>query len=176
MGKGNIVLIGFMGCGKTTVGKALSKEIGKPVLDTDVWIERKQQKTITEIFREDGEDAFREMETDCLKQLLSLEEKHIISVGGGLPQKKENRKILHSLGTVVYLKIAPEEVFLRLQEDTDRPLLQVENPIVRIRELLTRREPLYMACADIVIDVTQKTIEEIVQEILSRQSEQEEGI
>lgn len=165
--KNNIILIGFMGCGKTSVGIKLSYRLKHTFLDTDKQIERKRGRSISEIFATDGEAAFRQMETDCLKELIADEgsSMQIFSVGGGTPVKEENRGLLKQLGTVIYLKVSPDVVYERLKEDTTRPLLQTENPKARIEELLSARKDAYEGAADVIIEVDEKSLEEIVEEI-----------
>ena len=143
--KDNIILIGFMGCGKTSVGIKLSYRLKQTFLDTDKQIEKKQGRSIREIFASDGEAAFRQMETECIKELLAGtgNSKQIFSTGGGTPVKEENRELLKRLGTVVYLKVSPEVVYERLKGDTSRPLLQTDNPKGRIEELLGSRKEAY---------------------------------
>lgn len=163
--KDNIILIGFMGSGKTSVGIRLSYQLKRTMIDTDKWIEQKQKQTVSEIFARSGEEAFRRMETDCLKELIRTADKQIISVGGGLPMKEENHGLLKELGTVFYLRATPEAVYDRLKTDTTRPLLQVEDPRERIRTLLELREPVYEACADVTLDVSDKSFDEILEQI-----------
>ena len=167
--KDNIILIGFMGCGKSSVGFKLSYYLRRTLLDTDKWIEKKQGISISEIFDRYGESAFRQMETDCLKALLQTEEHQIIATGGGLPIREENHELLKQLGCVYYLKATPEVVYERLKGDTTRPLLQGENPMEKIESLLNVREPVYEQCADYVIEVSGKTFEEILEEIASKE-------
>ena len=126
--KDNIILTGFMGSGKTSVGIRLSYRMKQTMIDTDKWIEQRQKMSVSEIFAAYGESAFRKMETDCLKELIRTADHQIISVGGGLPMRKENHALLKELGKVFYLKITSEAVYERLKSDTTRPLLQVENP------------------------------------------------
>lgn len=163
--KDNIILIGFMGSGKTSVGIRLSYQLKRTMIDTDKWIEQKQKRTVSEIFAQSGEEAFRMMETDCLKELIRTADKQIISVGGGLPMKEENHALLRELGTVFYLSATPETVYERLKTDTTRPLLQVEDPEERIRTLLKQRAPVYEACADVVLDVSDRSFDEILEQI-----------
>lgn len=163
--KDNIILIGFMGSGKTSVGIKLSYQLKRTMIDTDKWIEQKQKMTVAEIFEAYGEDAFRSMETQCLKELIEVAEKQIISVGGGLPMKEENHRLLKQLGTVYYLRVRPEVVYERLKSDTTRPLLQVDNPMERIQTLMEQRSTIYERCADISIDVSDLTFEEILEQI-----------
>lgn len=163
--KDNLILIGYMGCGKSSVGVKLSYRLKRTLIDTDKWIENKQNMTIAEIFASEGEEAFRRMETDCLKELIKCADKQIISVGGGLPIKEENHELLRQLGRVIYLKVTPETVYERLKGDTTRPLLQVEDPMKKIREMLDIRGPVYEKCADVVIEVSHKSFVQIVEEI-----------
>ena len=164
--KDNIILIGFMGSGKTSVGIKLSYHMKRTMIDTDKWIEQKQKKTISEIFDIYGEEAFRKMETECIKELICKEDRQIISVGGGLPIREENHDLLKQLGKVVYLKVRPETVYERLKNDTSRPLLQVEDPLKQINGLMAQRAPVYEKCADIVIDVSDKSFDEILEQIV----------
>lgn len=161
----NIILIGFMGSGKSSVGVRLSYQMKRTMIDTDKWIEQKHKRTVSEIFAHSGEASFRDMETDCLKELIRQADKQIISVGGGLPLRKENHGLLKELGVVLYLKVTPETVYQRLKTDTTRPLLQVEDPEKRIRTLLEERAPIYEACADIVLDVSELSFDEILEQI-----------
>lgn len=165
--KDNIILIGFMGCGKTSVGVRLSYQMRRTMIDTDKWIENKQKMTISDIFGTYGEEAFRRMETECLKELIQTAERQIISVGGGLPVREENHRLLKELGKVVYLKVMPETVYLRLKEDTSRPLLQVEDPLKQICALMQKRAPVYEACADVVIEVSELSFDEIMNQIMA---------
>ncbi len=165
--KDNIILIGFMGCGKTSVGVRLSYQMRRTMIDTDKWIENKQKMTISDIFDTYGEEAFRRMETECLKELIQTAERQIISVGGGLPVREENHRLLKELGKVIYLKVTPETVYLRLKEDTSRPLLQVEDPLKQICTLMQKRAPVYEACADVIIEVSELSFDEIMNQIMA---------
>ncbi len=163
--KDNIILIGFMGCGKTSVGIRLSYRLKQTMIDTDKWIERRQGMSVSEIFATQGEEAFRSMETECLKELLRTVEGQIISVGGGFPMREENHELLKKLGRVFYLSAAPETIYERVKSDTTRPLLQVADPMGRIRALLKQRAPVYEACADVTLEVSDKTFDEILDQI-----------
>lgn len=165
MKKDNIVLIGFMGCGKSTIGIRLSYRMRRVVEDTDKLIEKKQEKKISDIFAQEGEVFFRELETELLKELIEKLQGYIVSVGGGTPVREVNRNLLKQLGKVVYLRIRPETVYERLKYDTTRPLLQCENPLERIRTLMKARKEAYESCADIIIDVDELSVEEIVDRI-----------
>lgn len=158
----NIVLIGFMGSGKTTMGIKLSYKYRMPVEDTDKLIERAEGRTISEIFATKGEAYFRQAETKLLESLLEKKEEKIYSVGGGTPVKPENRTLLKQLGTVVYLRVKPEIVYERLKCDTSRPLLQCADPLSRIRELMGQRESAYEACADLIVDTDDLGVDAIL--------------
>ena len=162
---GNVILIGFMGCGKSTVGLRLSYRLRKPVIDTDKEIEKAEKRSISDIFQTEGEAYFRDKETECLKNLLKTSGNQIISVGGGLPMREVNRQLLHQLGQVVYLRAKAETIYDRLKYDTTRPLLQGENPQEKIRSLMTQREQNYKEASDIIIDVDGKDFEQIIGEI-----------
>ncbi|MCM1100777.1 MAG: shikimate kinase [Clostridium sp.] len=164
----NIILIGFMGSGKTTLGIKLSYRLRRPVEDTDKMIERRQGMSISEIFEREGEEAFRRMETDLLRELADSESERIYSVGGGTPMRQENRELLQRCGTVVYLRARPETIYGRLKGDTTRPLLQCEDPEERIRGLLEERREAYESCADFIIDVDDVSAETILTEIMGK--------
>lgn len=162
---GNVILIGFMGCGKSSVAVKLSYRMKQSVTDTDKLIEKKQGKTITEIFAQDGEEAFREMETEVLKSLKETAKNQIISVGGGVPVKEENRVLMKEIGKVVYLRAKPETLYERVKDDTGRPLLQCDDPLEKIRTLLEERKEAYEAAADLIVDVDDKNYGQILYEI-----------
>lgn len=151
--KKNLILIGFMGSGKTTVGVKLSYRLRMPVEDTDKMIEKRCGMSISEIFADKGEEAFRAMETGILREIAAQDFGHIYSVGGGTPVREENRPLLRACGTVVYLRAKPETIYERLRGDTTRPLLQCADPLTRIRTLMAERSAAYEECADLIVDV-----------------------
>lgn len=162
----NVILIGYMGCGKTSLGKKLSYKERIALLDTDKMIEQKQGMTVAEIFDQKGEGAFRMMETECLEEIMGYSERYVISVGGGLPIKEENRELLKKLGTVIYLRAEPDTIYERLKNDTSRPLLRGENPRGKIEAMIKQRGSVYELAADYIIDVDAKGYETIIGEIL----------
>lgn len=162
---GNVILIGFMGCGKSSVAVKLSYRMKQSMTDTDKLIEKKQGKTIAEIFAQDGEEAFRDMETEALRSLKETAKNQIISVGGGLPVREENRALMKEIGKVVYLRAKPETLYERVKEDNGRPLLQCDDPLERIRTLLEERKEAYEAAADLTVDVDDKNFGQILYEI-----------
>ena len=162
---GNVILIGFMGSGKTTVGLRLSYRLRRTVIDTDKEIEREEKRSISDIFAAEGEAYFRDKETACLKKLLKDAHNQIISVGGGLPIREENRMLLHELGLVFYLQASAQTIYERLKHDTTRPLLQGADPQNKIKTLLDERDGYYMEAADVVINVDDKDFDKILSEI-----------
>ena len=162
----NVILIGYMGCGKSSVGVKLSYRMKKSLIDTDKEIERLQGMSISDIFAKKGEETFRQMETEYIKGILHNQNFYVISTGGGLPLREENQKILKQLGTVVYLRTKPETIYARLKGDTTRPLLQCENPKEKIRKMIETRKEAYEKCADVIVDTDQLTLAEIVDRIV----------
>ncbi|MCR5011058.1 MAG: shikimate kinase [Lachnospiraceae bacterium] len=165
----NIVLIGYMGSGKSSVAKALSVKTGMKLLDTDQQIEKEENRRISDIFAADGEQAFRDMETALLKKMLNDGFQGIISTGGGMPVRDENRPLLKQLGQVIYLKTGVDTLTMRLTGDGSRPLLQgetAESKRRKIEEMLTRREPSYMEASDAVIPTDDVTTDALADEIL----------
>lgn len=163
--KKNLVLIGFMGSGKTSVGLRMSYRMRMPVEDTDKLIERREQRSITEIFAKEGEAYFRQLETELLSELAEKGRNAIYSVGGGTPVCPQNRELLRQLGKVVLLRVRPETVYERLKTDTTRPLLQCEDPLGRIQELMESRREAYESCADIILDVDHMEMDDILMKI-----------
>jgi len=164
--KDNIILIGFMGSGKTTLGIRLSYRLKMPVEDTDKMIEQREGKSVSDIFKEDGEEYFRKRETELLKYISTRKYSRIISVGGGTPVKEENRPLLKKCGIVVYLRAEPETVYERLKDDTTRPLLACDDPLSKIRSLMESRSKAYEESADIILDVDSDDTDEIINKVI----------
>ena len=163
----NIILIGFMGCGKSSLGRRLAETLKCNFLDTDELIEEEQNRSISDIFATDGESAFREMETECLRGLIKKGgDGFVLSVGGGLPIREINRNLLKELGTVVFLRVSGEVVYKRLRNDNTRPLLQDKNPRGRIEDLMSARKGYYEAAAEYVVNVDDRSFDDIIEEIL----------
>ena len=162
----HIVLIGFMGSGKSTMGKLIANKLNCPFVDTDHYIEKKEGRSISEIFTDDGEEYFRNLETEIAKELLFQKEKTVIAMGGGTPLKEENRELLRKADAyVIFLKVTGSQAYERLKEDTQRPLLQVDNPKEKIESLLTIRNPIYESLADYVLLEEKKTLDDIYYEL-----------
>lgn len=166
--RGSVILIGFMGSGKSTAGIGLSYKLQCTLTDTDKMIERQEGRSISEIFAAEGENYFRKKETELLRKLKEEKARRVFSVGGGTPLREENRRLLRGLGTVVYLKVSAETVYERLKDDRTRPLLQGDDPMGKIRKLLGEREELYRKAADIVIAADGKKTGQIVEEIAEK--------
>lgn len=156
----NIVLIGFMGSGKTTVGRILAAKTGLRFVDTDEEIEKAAGKPIPQIFREIGEDGFRELESSALAGLAG---RHglVVSTGGGIVIRPANRELLRRIGFVVWLAADEKTIYRRVSKSRDRPLLRNPNPRETIRNLLAARSALYAQSCDLRIDTAQLTSEEI---------------
>lgn len=163
---GHIFLIGFMGSGKSSVGKGLSERMGRPLLDTDHMIEEMAKKPISRIFSEEGEAHFRELETKVLKEL-PTERGFVISCGGGMALKEENVRLMKEKGKVVFLQATPETILNRVKSSNKRPILEGNKNIPFISELMEKRVPFYNKASDMEVIVDDKSILEICDEILS---------
>lgn len=159
----NIILTGFMGVGKTSAGTRLAKDLGYTFVDTDELIEADQKMAITEIFVKRGEPYFRDVEARIIGQVLAGEGQ-VISTGGGAVIRDENRKAFKEGGLTVCLTARPEVVYNRIKHETHRPLLQVADPLIKIRELLKTREKFYRQ-ADLIIDTSEKAVADVINEI-----------
>ena len=163
----NIVLIGFMGSGKSSIARELSGALGYPMIDTDALIVERAGKPIRDIFAQEGEDAFREMESTVLRELEeSLPPHHIIATGGGTIGRAANREILRRMGFVVWLVVSAEEIIKRTENSRERPLLNNDNQMETINRLLDERRELYRATAHQEIETDELTFPEITTGIL----------
>jgi shikimate kinase len=161
----NVILIGFMGSGKSTVGKLLTQELGFKFLDTDKLIEKKERRKISDIFAQAGEKYFRKLETDCIKKL-AWRQNLVLATGGGIILKKINARLLRKMGPVVYLKVSPKKVLERLGEDQARPLLNVSQRLKKIRQILKTRKENYLQAADLVVNTDNLLPSQIVKKIV----------
>lgn len=168
--KRHVFLIGFMGAGKSTVARKLARSIGLSSVDMDIYLERREGKAIKDIFAESGEEAFRAIETDVLKELIG-KEPLIISCGGGVITKPENRALLHENGFVVNLNVDVEEAASRISNKSTRPLFQ---DLEAAKALSEKRKPLYEEAAHVTIDTAHKSIGAITYQV--RSTLEEEGI
>lgn len=160
----NIVLTGFMGTGKTEVGKILSQKLGLSLVDADAEIEREQETTITDIFRRLGEAAFRDIETSVIRRLSALNN-IVLSTGGGVVLRKQNMELLRENGIIVCLAASPETILRRTGTSGHRPLLQTDNPLQKIRELYDFRKPYYDE-ADLIIETDDLGPFQVAEEII----------
>ena len=149
----NIVLIGFMGSGKSTVGRIVARKLRFRFLDTDKFVEERARMSIPEIFKRHEEAYFRERETAVLESLLGVRH-HVFATGGGVVTQPGNIPILRQLGLVVLLKADPEVIYRRVSRNTQRPLLQAGNPRERVLEMMAVRQPLYERAAQFQVDST----------------------
>lgn len=171
----NLILIGYMGCGKTTIGKQFAKSYDYKFCDTDYLIEKHTKTKISDIFASKGEAYFRNLETHTLETIQGQLKQTVLSTGGGMPCREENVNLLQSIGTVIYLKVSKETLLHRLKEDTTRPLLQGDNLEAKVEEMLMQRNPLYEKAANYVIDTdnhTPKEVAEIIYELMREESDQ----
>jgi shikimate kinase len=158
-----IVLIGFMGTGKTAVGKRLAERLGCEFVDLDAIIERLAGMTITEIFRRHGEPYFREMEKKVVAELRGRQDV-VVAAGGGAVLDRDNVENLQKMGPLVHLMARPEVIARRISEQHHRPLMEVADRRGRIEQMLAVRLPFY-AVADLDIDTSNLSVEEIVEKI-----------
>lgn len=164
-----IFLIGYRCTGKTTIAGLLAKELGRDALDADVLLEQRLGRSIRDIFAEEGEASFREHEASQLREL-SARQRHVIATGGGVILRDDNRALLRSSGTCVWLTADPATLWQRLQADQksrgQRPDLTTGG-LAEIEDLLQKRTPLYEACASVTVSTVARTPGEIVAEILA---------
>ncbi len=163
----NVVLIGFMGSGKSSVGRIIAKKLGKRFIDMDDVIEDKASMSINDIFAKFGEEHFRDIESE-VALMLAEDNNLVISCGGGVILREKNMRALKKNGMVFYLKASPESIYRRVKDDNSRPLLKVKDPLAQIKQLLSVRELLYNQWADIVIDTDSKSLEEVAEEIMKQ--------
>ena len=160
----NIALIGFMGTGKTSVGRLVAEQLHFDYLDTDEVIQSSTGRTITEIFSTDGEAAFRKMEQELVGEL-AARTKTVIATGGGLPMNPQNLVSLKTHALVVCLWASPEKIWERVRNQTHRPLLNAPNPKEKISELLAARAPFYRQ-ADVLLNTELRAVREVTQQVI----------
>ena len=170
MNEKNIILIGFMGCGKTTVGKKIARQLSRQFIDTVKYIEKSQERTISTIFAEEGEAAFRQMEQDAAAAL-AQEKNLVIATGGGMVKSPAAMQALSSTGLVVYLKATAEQIYQNIGSDTTRPLLQTEDKLGTIRRMMAEREELYQRYANVTVPLQGHSISATCRLLLTRLEE-----
>jgi len=166
----SIILIGPMGAGKSTIGRSLAAKIGFDFLDTDLVIEEKTGADIAWIFDVEGESGFRDRESQILRELAAAK-RRVLATGGGIIVREENRDFLKDQEVVVYLKASIAQLIARTSKDKKRPLLQVENPVEKIKSLVAEREPFYQEVATHTVETDGHSPRATVQNIIKLLSE-----
>jgi shikimate kinase len=164
---GNIYLVGMMGAGKTTVGRALARRLKLRFVDSDHEIEARCGVKIPVVFEIEGEAGFRAREVQAIAELTSLQG-IVLATGGGVVLDEDNRRALAAHGTVVYLRATPEHLYERVRQDRNRPLLAGGDPLERLRELYRARDPLYREVADVVIDTGRQSVQALARALLEQ--------
>ncbi len=162
---GNIFLVGMMGSGKTTMGRLLAKKLDKTFIDCDEEIQKRTGVSITHIFDVEGEAGFRKRESAVVRELVQMNN-IVLATGGGAVLDKENRAMLASNGTVIYLKGSVHDLWHRTRHDRSRPLLQTEDPLARLKELYKQRDPLYAEVADLVVQSGKQSAQHLMLKLL----------
>lgn len=153
------------GCGKSTVGRSLARHLGVRLVDTDAEVERRVGMPVRAYFETHGEPAFRDVEQEVVDEV-TRQEGLVIATGGGAVLRQANRDALHERARVFYLRATPEELHRRLRHDTHRPLLQVADPLRRLRDLYRERDPLYRRTAHFTVDNARPSVQGLVHRIL----------
>jgi shikimate kinase len=161
-----IILIGLPGSGKSTVGRQLARKLSASFMDSDHLIEQRLGCSIREYFEREGEVAFRDVEEAVLADTVAAHAEQVgnavLATGGGAVLRENNRKLLHGAGRVVYLRSSPEDLYKRLRHDRNRPLLQVGDPMQRLRELYAVRDPLYRETAHFQVETGRPSVATLV--------------
>jgi len=160
----NIFLVGLMGAGKTTIGKLLARQRGLEFIDSDQEIVARCGVSIPTIFEIEGEAGFRKREVAMIDEL-SRRDGIVLATGGGAVLLEENRAALKARGTVVYLRCQPQELYLRTRHDKNRPLLQTDDPLRKLKDLYALRHPLYMQVADMVLESGRQSAAQLVKRL-----------
>ena len=167
---GNLYLVGMMGAGKTTVGRLLARRLKLRFVDSDHEIEKRCGVKVPLIFDIEGESGFRAREAQTIAELAALEG-IVLATGGGAVLAKENRERLAECGTVIYLRARPEDLYERVRQDRNRPLLATPDPLARLRELYIQRDPLYREVADMVVDTGRQTVQSLARSLADQLGE-----
>ena len=162
-----LALVGMPGSGKSTVGRQIARRIGCDFIDSDQLIEQRLGCSIKEYFERQGEAAFRDVESQVLEEV-TRQDHGVLATGGGAVLRPTNRAVLHERTTVCYLRVSPEEIFRRLRHDRQRPLLQVDDPQAKLKELFAQRGPLYQETAHYVIETHRPRIQTMVTMVMSQ--------
>lgn len=170
MHAGSLYLVGMMGAGKSTVGRLLARRLKLRFFDCDHEIERRCGVKIPLVFEIEGEAGFRAREAETVAELSELPG-IVLATGGGAILLEENRRRLAARGTVIYLRARPEDLYSRVRNDRNRPLLATADPLRRLRELHAERDPLYASIADVVVDTGKQTVQALARELVARLGE-----
>jgi shikimate kinase len=160
-----LAFVGLPGSGKSTVGRHVARRLRWAFLDSDAVIESRARTTIRALFARDGEQAFRDLEQSVIGELAGRSQA-VLSTGGGAVLREANRRALHDRATVVYLRAMPDELFRRMRHDTQRPLLQVDDPLAKLRELFQQRDPLYAETAHFTVETGRPSVPTLVNMVL----------
>jgi shikimate kinase len=171
----NIVLIGFMGAGKSSVGRLTATSLGREFVDTDELVERSAGTSVSEVFRREGEEAFRARESDAIDEAVGMPAR-VIAVGGGAVLSAENRTVLKQGGYLIYLRATPETLAGRLGDTAGRPLLDVQDRVGRIRDLLVARGPVYETAGDVTIDTDGTSPQQAAEQVVRWYREQADRV
>jgi shikimate kinase len=166
-GAANVYLVGMMGAGKTTIGRLLARRLKRPCLDSDQEIEHRCGVKVPLIFDIEGEAGFRAREAQVLAELVALEG-IVLATGGGVVLAEENRQRLAARGTVIYLCARAEDLYERVRQDRNRPLLATADPLERLRQLYAERDPLYRSVADYVVDTGRQSVQSLVRSLIDQ--------
>jgi shikimate kinase len=161
---GNIYLVGLMGAGKTSVGRVLARRLRKVFIDSDHEIEQRTGVRIPVIFEIEGEAGFRRREAAVVQELVRQSD-IVLATGGGAVLDPDTRQVLHASGTVIYLRADPRELWMRTRHDRNRPLLRTSDPLARLEELHSQRDPLYRETAHLIVDTGSQAIRSLVARI-----------
>lgn len=164
---GNIILVGPMGAGKSTIGRQLAKALGRKFYDSDREIEKRTGVSISWIFEMEGEAGFREREQRVIEELVELNN-IVLATGGGAVLAEENRRTFRKNGIVVYLSASLEQLYRRTAKDKKRPLLQTDDRQQKIRDLVKQRDPLYREVADIVLKTADQSVQQTINDVLHK--------
>jgi len=171
---GNVFLVGMMGAGKTTLGKALAQRMGREFVDTDRVLVERTGVPVATIFEIEGEAGFRRRESALLREMAERSG-CVVATGGGAVLAEENRRVMRQAGTVVYLRTRLESLWERTRHDSTRPLLATPDPKATLAALLEQRDPLYRDAAHIVVDAGSQGAASLVGRVLAALGAHEEG-
>jgi shikimate kinase len=174
MGHSNIFLVGMMGAGKTTVGRALASRMKREFVDTDRLLVDRTGVPVATVFEIEGEEGFRRRESSVLEEICEQDER-VVATGGGIVLAESNRRLMRECGTVVYLRARLESLWERTRHDTSRPLLATPNPKARLAELLKQREHLYRDAAHVIVESGPQSAATLVNRVLAALRTREQG-